>query len=133
MVLVSPPESVAVSLSSRYDGYSWSGAVNEPDATPAKVCTGCEWQLEGQCCMTSSQVRADAGRVPSCVSVAEPEKLMTSPTFQVVPAAGVLIDAVGAVLPTVMVTLSVPVAPAPSVTRSVAVIASCRRCRCRSA
>ena len=32
---------------------------------------------------------------------------MTSPTFQVVPAAGVLITAVGGVLPTVIVTESV--------------------------
>src|SRR5215210_5509 len=65
-VLVSPPESVAVNFSSRYDGYSWSGAVKELLATPWKVCTGCEWQLDGQCCMTRSHFRDDAGRVPSC-------------------------------------------------------------------
>jgi hypothetical protein len=35
-VLVRPPESVAVKTSSRLDGYSWSGAVNEPLATPTK-------------------------------------------------------------------------------------------------
>ena len=35
-VPVSPPESVAVRVSSRYDGYSWSGAVNEP-LVPVKV------------------------------------------------------------------------------------------------
>jgi hypothetical protein len=34
---VSPPESVAVRVSSRYDGYSWSGAPNEPEATPSNV------------------------------------------------------------------------------------------------
>ena len=46
--------------------------------------------------------------MPSCASVAWPEKLMTSPTFQVVPAAGASIVAVGGVLPAVMVTESVP-------------------------
>src|SRR4051794_4170111 len=40
-VLVRPPASVAVSGSSREDGYSWSGALNEPLATPAKLCTVC--------------------------------------------------------------------------------------------
>ena len=33
-VSVSPPASVTVSRSSRWDGYSWSGATNEPFATP---------------------------------------------------------------------------------------------------
>ena len=37
LVVLSPPESVAVSLESRYDGYSWSGAVNDPPATPGKL------------------------------------------------------------------------------------------------
>ena len=46
---------------------------------------------------------------------------MTSPTVQVVPAAGVSMVAVGGVLPTVMVTESVSVAPWLSVTRRVAV------------
>ena len=50
LVSVRPPESVAVSFSSRYDGYSWSGAAKDPLATPAKVCSGCVWQLDGQCC-----------------------------------------------------------------------------------
>ena len=45
---VSPPESVAVSRSSRWDGYSWSGVVNEPPATPLYDCSGCVWQLDGQ-------------------------------------------------------------------------------------
>jgi hypothetical protein len=40
LVSVRPPESVAVSLSSRYAGYSWSGAVKLPLATPAKLCIG---------------------------------------------------------------------------------------------
>ena len=40
-VSVRPPESVAVSFSSRYDGYSWSGAVKDPLA-PTKLCSVCE-------------------------------------------------------------------------------------------
>ena len=35
-VLVRPPESVPVRTSWRLDGYSWSGAVNEPLDTPTK-------------------------------------------------------------------------------------------------
>ena len=31
---VAPCESVAVSSSCKYEGYSWSGALKEPDATP---------------------------------------------------------------------------------------------------
>jgi hypothetical protein len=58
--------------------------------------------------------------VPSCWSVAEPEKLMTSPTFQVVPAAGVAMVGVGGVLPTAIGTVSVSDAPWLSVTLSVA-------------
>ena len=42
---------------------------------------------------------------------------MTSPTFQVVPAAGASMVAVGGVLPTVMVTVAVSEAPWLSVTR----------------
>src|SRR4051794_30461166 len=38
VLLVSPPESVAVIRNSRYDGYSWSGAVIVPLATPLSVC-----------------------------------------------------------------------------------------------
>ncbi len=34
LVSLRPPESVAVSFSSRWDGYSWSGVLNEPLATP---------------------------------------------------------------------------------------------------
>ena len=43
-----PRESAAVSLSSRCAGYSWSGAVKEPLATPVKVWSACVWQFEGQ-------------------------------------------------------------------------------------
>ena len=35
-VSVRPPLSVAVSVSSRYDGYSWSGAAKLPEATLGK-------------------------------------------------------------------------------------------------
>src|SRR4029453_3434388 len=86
LVSVRPPESRTVSWSSRYDGYSWSGAVKLPDLTPWKLWSWCWWQLDGQWLRTRFQVNADAGSGPSCASVAEPEKLMTSPTFQVVPA-----------------------------------------------
>ncbi len=40
-VSVRPPASVAVRRSSRYEGYSWSGAVNEPPATPENVWIVC--------------------------------------------------------------------------------------------
>ena len=68
--------------------------------------------MDGKCCRISSQVREEAGRVPSCASVACPEKLMTSTTFQVVPATGASMVAVVGVLPTLMVTESVSLAPA---------------------
>src|SRR5262245_15632291 len=121
LVFVRPPESVAVRLSSRYDGYSWSGAVNDPLLTPGNCCRMWEWQLDGQCWRTSCHVSALAGRVPSWASVAVPEELMTSPTFHVVPAAGDTMVAVGGVLPTAMATESVSEAPCGSVTRNEAV------------
>ena len=37
---VSPPESVTVSLNSRFEGYSWSGAMSDP-LGPMKSCTKC--------------------------------------------------------------------------------------------
>ena len=92
---VRPPESVAVSRSSRYDGYSWSGAVKMPPATPVNVWIGCVWQLDGQWWRIRPQLSLDAGSGPSCASVALPANLITSPTFQVVPAAGAVIVAVG--------------------------------------
>src|SRR5262245_31425174 len=60
-----PPESVAVSWISRYEGYSWSGALNEPLATPVNVCTICVWQFDGQWCKMIDQDSAEAGSVPS--------------------------------------------------------------------
>jgi hypothetical protein len=59
--------------------------------------------------------------VPCWGSVAWPEKLIASPTFQVVPATGVSSTAVGGVLPTEIGTESVLLAPEGSVTRSAAV------------
>src|SRR5437764_12503495 len=59
-----PPASVAVRSSSRYDGYSWSGALNEQLDTPAESCTWCVWQLlmsVGQWWMISDHVSLDAG------------------------------------------------------------------------
>src|SRR5213083_2887347 len=41
---VSPPESVAVKVSSMYDGYSWSGAKNESPAVPVQLCRKWVWQ-----------------------------------------------------------------------------------------
>src|SRR5206468_4022943 len=83
-----------VRCSSRYDGYSWSGAANEPLETPAHDWTMCVWQLEGQCWMRSVHVSADAGSVPSYWSVAEPENEMGSPTRHVSVGDGVQLVAV---------------------------------------
>ena len=69
-VLVSPPESVAVSRSSRYAGASWSGATKDPVAVPAKLWMMCVWQLDGQCWTSRSHDSAEAGSAPSCASVA---------------------------------------------------------------
>jgi hypothetical protein len=67
--------------------------------------------------MISDQLSADAGSVPSWTSVAWPEKAIGSPTFQVRLDAGESITATGAVLPTVMVTDVLSLAPWSSVTR----------------
>src|SRR6266700_8003398 len=118
VVDVSPPESVAVSWTSSQHGYSWSGAVNDPLETPETVWIRCVWQSVGvkQWCRISDHVRSDAGSVPSCASVACPENGIASPTFHVSVDAGESMTAVGAVLPTVMVTDAVSVAPWSSVT-----------------
>src|SRR5919201_4436359 len=80
-----PPLSVAVSRSSIQDGYSWSGAEKEPLATPVQSWTAWVWQSVGvaQWCRISDQSSLAAGTVPSCGSLAWPEKLIVSPTFQV--------------------------------------------------
>ena len=67
--------------------------------------------------MTSFQLSPLGGTGLPCPSVAEPENEMTSPTFHVVPAVGVVIVAVGGV-PAVIVTVSVLFSAAGSVTRS---------------
>src|SRR5262245_32031821 len=56
-----PSESVAVSDSTSDEGYSWSGAVKDPLATPSNVWTRWVWQAEGQWWMTSDQLRPLAG------------------------------------------------------------------------
>ena len=47
VVEVSPPESVATSCTSNQQGYSWSGAVNDPLETPLTVWIRCVWQSVG--------------------------------------------------------------------------------------
>jgi hypothetical protein len=91
--------------------------VNEPVA-PENVCTVCSWQFAGQWCSTSAHVSAEPVSVPCCGSVAEPEKLITLPACHVVELVGVVIVAVGRVLPAVIVMPAVAVAPCGSVTRS---------------
>src|SRR4029453_1618626 len=80
-------------------------ATNEPLATSSQFCKEWVWQLDGQCSIRRFQLRAEAGRGPgpSWASLAEPENPMTSPTFQVVPAAGVAMTGTGGVLLAVMV------------------------------
>jgi hypothetical protein len=119
VVALNPFESVAVSWSSSQHGYSWSGALKVPLETPANVCTLCVWQLlgVGQWWMISSHDRPDAGIVPSCASVAPPEKEIGSPTFQVSVDAGDEIVGTGAVLPASIVIGALTVeAPCESVT-----------------
>src|SRR5918994_1216948 len=115
LVSVKPPESVAVSLSSRYEGYSWSGAVNVPLATPENVSHTCSWQVSavGQWCTIHSQDSAEAGSAPSSPSLALPEKEISWPTFQVEVGSGVSMVAVGGLLPAVMVSGSSRVSDAP--------------------
>ena len=61
------------------------------------------WQFDGQWFRISDQESAEAGRVPSCGSVPDPEKAITSPTLHMRLPDGALIVAVGGVFPTVMV------------------------------
>src|SRR5687767_1292133 len=118
VVAVSVP-SRAVRISSRWAGYSWSGALKLPEA-PVNVCSACWWQLVGtsaeQWCRTSCQDSADAGRVAPCPFVAEPAKAIDSPTRHVVPVAGAEMTGLGGA-PAVTVSETVAVSPALSVTR----------------
>src|SRR5258705_9825841 len=74
-----PRLSVAVSVSSRYDGYSWSGALNMPLAMPGHVCSWCVWQLDGQCWITRLHDSADAGSLPACAAGAAPRERRRAP------------------------------------------------------
>src|SRR5947209_467068 len=105
VVAVAPVESVAVSWISSQHGYSWSGALNVPLATPLNVWTMCVWQLSGvkQWWRMIVQLSREAGSVPSSGSVALPEKLIGSPTFQVRVDAGAEIVGTGGLLPALIV------------------------------
>src|SRR5712692_9076097 len=69
-----------------------------PSATPGHAWTVCVWQFDGQCWMMSVHESPDAGKEPSCPSVAWPEKLMASPTAQVRLERGESITGTGGVL-----------------------------------
>ena len=62
------------------------------------------------------QLRREGANGPSCASLADPPKLMTSPTRQLVDCAGLVIVAIGAVLPTLMTFVATDEAPRLSVT-----------------
>src|SRR5262245_1561398 len=119
-VAVAPALSVTVRRSSRCDGYSWSGAENEPDATPGNVWTVCSWQSDGlQWWRISVQVRADGGSAPSSSSEPEPLKDTWSPTDQWSEDEGVSICASGGELLAFTLSSSVSDRPLELVTRSV--------------
>src|SRR5256885_3815279 len=113
-----PPLSVAVKVSTRCDGYSWSGAANDPLAIPGQVWTSCGWQVDGQCRIVRSQLSAAAGSAPSCASVADPLNEIGSPTFQVSEAEGLEIIGTGGSLPALISFVAVSLAPSMSVTCS---------------
>src|SRR5690349_17568091 len=117
-VLLSPKLSVAVSCSSRYDGYSWSGAPNGPPV-PVSVWSACVWHVlfaRLQCWRLICQLSELPLSARPWKSVPEPEKLIVSPTRHVVPAAGERIEAVGG-LPAVIVSVVVSLFPPGSLTR----------------
>src|SRR3954454_16666893 len=79
----------------------------------------CVWQLDGQCCRSSVQVRRDAGIVPSCASVADPENAIGSPTFHISVERGVwMIGTGGELLAVIGIVADVVEARWLSVTRS---------------
>src|SRR3954470_13036021 len=96
-VPVRPVESVAVNVSCRYDGYSWSGATNEPDATLVKSWTLWVWQvpLAAQCRIASRQDSAEGGNGPSWASIAWPAKDTGWPTDQVSAGSGASMTGTG--------------------------------------
>ena len=95
-----PPESVAVTVNRRWDGYSWSGAVNEPVRVPLSSWMMCEWQSPpGQCIISNVQLNAAAPSVPSCASEPVALKLIVSPTRHVSPFAGAVMVTDGGEFP----------------------------------
>ena len=63
--------------------------MNEPLSTPLKLRIGWVWQFEGQWCMISDHVSADAAIARPWASTAWPEKAISSPTFHRSPGSGV--------------------------------------------
>ena len=94
-----PHESVAVNVSCNDDGYSWSGATNEPVLPVPTVPMSCSWQFDGQWSITRLHSRADPPSAPSSVSVARPARSIVSPTYQRCDAEGVSIAGLGGVSP----------------------------------
>src|SRR5690242_5201947 len=94
VVVFEPAESVAVSRISSFDGYSWSGAENEP-LVPVACSTKCSWQSAGQWRRTRSHDSREPPSVPSSWSVAWPEYEMESPTAQVRELAGLSMTGTG--------------------------------------
>src|SRR4051794_16114700 len=116
-----PSASVAVKDSTRYAGYSWSGATKLPDRTPAKSSIAWVWQTVGsaraQWRRISDHFSAEAGSTAPEPSRAEPAKAIASPTLQRRVVSGESIVTAGGV-PTVSVLVAVPARPPTSVTRS---------------
>ena len=111
VVARSPVESVAVSWSSRYDRYSWSGAANDPLATPANVWIRWVWQLDGQWWMISVQLRPEAGIAIPLPSVACPLNAIVSPTAQVNEPSGESMTGDGGIEPGASLVVVAPTSP----------------------
>ena len=118
VVAESPCASVAVSLSSRCDGYSWSGATKLPEARLGKLWIGCEWQFDGQWLRTRSQSSECRPSAPCSGSTAEPANLIFWSTCQRNVESGFVIVGTGGLLPTSIVSSAVPSPPRPSETSS---------------
>src|SRR3954470_13823944 len=118
----SPPESVTVTVSCRYEGNSCAGPVNEPEE-PLKVPVGCSWQLPGQCSTTRLHENALSGSTPSSGSAANAAKSILSPTENRCVADGAVMITPGAELPAVTTWVVVPGRFLSSRTRSLTVTA----------
>src|SRR4051794_22893935 len=103
---LSPFGAVALSVTVTYDGKSWSGYVNVPDATPLTLLSRWVWQLPGfsaeQCWTSNVHVRLEAGIEAPLPSTADPEYEKTSLTASFRPAEGPVSVTVGG-RPTVIV------------------------------